>query len=214
MSDSEDEAALRDGGKIDKEQLRKIEANDRKVDKKEKRRKRLENMGIKEDQSGSEFEDEPKSDADGSGDEGTKKKEEEKEVEHKSLVKKDDEIKRSQFLGEKYGHYKIGTYMRIEVKIDKKVSRQLEPDFPITLCSLKHQELGFAFLRVKIKKHRWYPHVLKTRDPVTFSVGWRKFQSIPIFTMQDESMKGESTMRMIKYTPKFGHCYAVFYGPT
>ena len=59
MSDSEDEAALADGAKIDKEQLRKIEANDRKVDKKEKRRKRLENMGIKEDQSGSEFESEP-----------------------------------------------------------------------------------------------------------------------------------------------------------
>lgn len=56
MSDSEDEAALKDGEKIDKEQLRRIEANDRKVDKKEKRRKRLENMGIKEEQSGSEFE--------------------------------------------------------------------------------------------------------------------------------------------------------------
>lgn len=96
-------------------------------------------------------------------------------MEHKPLVKKAEEIKKSLFLGEKYGHYKIGTYMRIEVKIDKKVSRQLEPDFPITLCSLKHQELGFAFLRVKIKKHRWYPHVLKTKDPITFSVGWRKF---------------------------------------
>ncbi len=49
MSDSEDEAALKDGEKIDKEQLRKIEDNDRKVDKKEKRRKRLENRGIKEE---------------------------------------------------------------------------------------------------------------------------------------------------------------------
>jgi len=48
MSDSEEEA-LNDGEKIDKEQLRRIEANDRKVDKKEKRRKRLENMGIKEE---------------------------------------------------------------------------------------------------------------------------------------------------------------------
>lgn len=49
MSDSEDEIALNDGKKIDKEQLRKIEDNDRKVDKKEKRRKRLENRGIKEE---------------------------------------------------------------------------------------------------------------------------------------------------------------------
>ena len=132
MSDSEDEAALKDGEKIDKEQLRKIEDNDKKVDKKEKRRKRLENKGIKEDQSGSEFNDQ--SDGEASGEE----KKETKEVEHKPLIKKDEDVKKSLFLGEKFGHYKIGTYMRIEVKIDKKVSRQLEPDFPITLCSLKH----------------------------------------------------------------------------
>lgn len=69
-------------------------------------------------------------------------------------------------------------------------------------------------MRVKIKKHRWYPHVLKTRDPVTFSVGWRKFQSVPIYTMEDDSIQGEHKSRMIKYTPKFGFCYAVFYAPT
>jgi len=32
-----------------------------------------------------------------------------------------------------------------------------------------------AYVRVKIKKHRWYPHVLKTKDPLTVSIGWRKF---------------------------------------
>ena len=70
-----------------------------------------------------------------------------------------------------------------------------------------------AYVRVKIKKHRWYPHVLKTKDPVTFSCGWRKFQSIPVYTMEDESGNAEVNMRMIKYTPKFGYCYAVFYSP-
>ena len=49
MSDSENEA---EG--IDKEQLHKIEANDIKTDKKHKRNKRLENRGIKPDESGSE----------------------------------------------------------------------------------------------------------------------------------------------------------------
>ena len=86
-----------------------------------------------------------------------------------------EQIKKSQFLGEKFGHYKIGAYLRITIRLDKTISRKLEPDYPIVLCSLKHQELGFAFVRVKIKKHRWYPHVLKTKDPVTFSIGWRKF---------------------------------------
>ena len=103
--------------------------------------------------------------------------------------------------------------MRIEVEIDKEISRKLEPEYPVVLCSLKHQESGLAFVRVKIKKHRWYPHVLKNKDPVTFSIGWRKFQSIPVFTMEDETGNSEVNMRMIKYTPKFGFCYGVFYSP-
>lgn len=116
-------------------------------------------------------------------------------------------------MGEKFGHFKIGTYMRIELKLDKGISRKIKPEYPVVLCSLKQHELNFAFLRVKIKKHRWYPHVLKTKDPVVFSIGWRKFQSIPVYTMEDEANL-ESSMRMIKYTPKFGFSYGVFYGPT
>jgi ribosome biogenesis protein BMS1 len=65
-------------------------------------------------------------------------------------------------------------------------------------------------LRVKIKKHRWYPHIMKNKDPLIFSIGWRKFQTLPVYCMEDENQR----MRMIKYTPKFGYCYAAFYGPS
>lgn len=115
---------------VDKEQLRKIEENDIKTDKKAKRKKRLENKGIKDDSSGSEAEDSGSED-----EEGNKK---EKEVKHPDLVKSKDEITKSQFLGEKFGHFKIGVYIRIECKLDKKISRRLVPDHPIVLCSLKH----------------------------------------------------------------------------
>jgi len=114
MSDSDNE----DTGKIDKEQLRKIEANDIKVDKKAKRKKRLENMGIKVDESGSEAESSSsENEASGEEGDGTKKNTSKKEVEkeHAPLKKSDAEIKKSQFLGEKYGHFKIGSYLRIEV---------------------------------------------------------------------------------------------------
>jgi ribosome biogenesis protein BMS1 len=114
---------------------------------------------------------------------GDKKGEKEvKAKEHKPVKKSPDEIKKSLFLGEKYGHYKIGNYVRIEIQVEKKFSRQLNPEYPVILCSLKHQETGFAYVRVKIKKHRWYPHIMKTKDPLTFSMGWRKFQSIPVYT--------------------------------
>lgn len=123
------------------------------------------------DDSGSEIESSAEEDAEGEKED----KKEEKEVENRPVKRTQEEIKKSLFLGEKYGHYKIGTYVRIEVQLDKDISRKLEPDFPIVLCSLKQQELSFAFLRVKIKKHRWYPHVMKTKDPIVFSMGWRKF---------------------------------------
>lgn len=130
----------------------------------------------------------------------------------KTIFKTNEEIKKSLFLGEKFGHYKLGTYVRIEIEVEKKFSRQLNPEYPVVLCSLKHQETGYSFLRVKIKKHRWYPHILKTKDPVTFSMGWRKFQSVPVYSVQGEDVNDR--MRMIKYTPKFGFAYAIFYGPT
>lgn len=106
----------------------------------------------------------------------------------------------------------MGTFVRIELKIQKKFSRSLIPEYPVVLCSLRHQETQMAFLKVKIKKHRWYPHILKTKDPLILSIGWRKFQALPVYCMEDEQLG--SRLRMIKYTPKFGFCYAVFYGPT
>jgi ribosome biogenesis protein BMS1 len=94
--------------------------------------------------------------------------------------------------------------------VDKKNSRTLSPNYPLILCSLRHQETGFAFAKVKIKKHRWFPHILKSRDPLIFSIGWRKFQSVPVLVQTDV----DTRLRSIKYTPKFGHCEAVFYCPT
>ena len=186
-----------------------------KVDKREKKKKRMDSRNEKPDEtdSGSEFESEDE-DGEDEGKGKDKKAKEEESKGHAPLKKSEEEIRKASFLGEKFGHYKIGTYVRVELKLNKEISRKLEPDFPIVLCSLKHQELSYAFLRVKIKKHRWYPHIMKTRDPITFSIGWRKFQSIPIFTMEDDQIQGEHKMRMIKYTPKFGFCYAVFYAPT
>jgi hypothetical protein len=66
------------------------------------------------------------------------KKEDDDATNRKDAKKSQDEIKKSLFLGEKYGHYKIGTYVQIEIQVEKKFSRMLEPEYPIVLCSLKH----------------------------------------------------------------------------
>lgn len=60
-----------------------------------------------------------------SDEEGKKNKEVkmEQSKEHKPILKDKDEIKKSCFLGVKYGHYKMGSYVRIEIQVEKKFSR-------------------------------------------------------------------------------------------
>ena len=111
MSDSDEEGKDKEGKTIDKEQLKKIEGNAIKGTKQDKKRKRMENKGIKVDTDSDENSEDIE---DASGDEdlsGKKKEKKEEEVKHKDVKKSDDEIRKGMFLGEKYGHYKIGTYV-------------------------------------------------------------------------------------------------------
>ena len=100
-----------------------MEENTRKGSKEDKKRKRMMNKGhtleTDSDENSEDIDEQ-------SGDEekqGVKKKKKEEEKQHKPVKKTDEQIKKSQFLGEKYGHFKIGTYVRIEIQVDKKFSR-------------------------------------------------------------------------------------------
>lgn len=129
MSDSDEEGKDKAGNALDKEQLRRMEQNEVKGTKQDKKRKRMENKGVKvetdsDENSLDELED--NSDDDKNNLEKSKAKQEAKEEEskeHKPLVKSREEIKRAAFMGEKFGHFKIGTYVRIEIQVEKKFSR-------------------------------------------------------------------------------------------
>ncbi|KAI9597342.1 hypothetical protein BDF19DRAFT_434779 [Syncephalis fuscata] len=105
--------------------------------------------------------------------------------------------------------YMPGTYVRVLVKsMPCEFVTHFNPSYPVVLGGLLPSEESFGFVQVRIKRHRWHPKILKTNDPLIFSIGWRRFQSIPLYSLDDGTRN-----RMLKYTPEHMHCLATFYGP-
>jgi len=85
-----------------------------------------------------------------------------------------------------------------------------EPCTPIIVGGLQPGEERLGVLVARVKKHRWHKKVLKSQDPLTFSIGWRRFQSLPLYATKDANLR----LRNLKYTPEHMHCHALFYGPS
>ncbi|KAF2639483.1 DUF663-domain-containing protein [Massarina eburnea CBS 473.64] len=107
------------------------------------------------------------------------------------------------------GH-KAGTYARIVLeKVPYEFSANFNPRYPVLVGGLAPTEERFGYVQVRIKRHRWHKKILKTNDPLIFSLGWRRFQATPIYSIHENRMRH----RMLKYTPEHMHCHGTFYGP-
>jgi ribosome biogenesis protein BMS1 len=108
------------------------------------------------------------------------------------------------------GH-RAGEYVRIEVSgVPPELFEHFTASRPLILGGVLPHERGMSLLRLRLKRHRWSPRVLKNGDPLIFSIGWRRFQSIPIYSMRDPNERN----RFVKYTPEHMHCEATIWGPT
>eukprot|EP00924_Labyrinthula_sp_SR-Ha-C_P000237 snap_masked-scaffold_25-processed-gene-1.16-mRNA-1 protein AED:0.00 eAED:0.00 QI:0/-1/0/1/-1/1/1/0/1165 len=165
-------------------------------------------------------------------DEFLKRENEKKEVQQ-SLNKTEfadvDPLNRQEMEG-----IKPGSYLRIcfdfkTLKIDYPIVDKALGSLkrPLILGGLNLGEQGLTYVHCRIRRHRWWtrpgkgknevvPAILKSNDPLVFSFGWRRFQSLPIYYMYDKFQSTSelaSKRRFLKYTPEHMHCQAVFYGP-
>ncbi|KAI0465055.1 hypothetical protein LJB42_000273 [Komagataella kurtzmanii] len=106
--------------------------------------------------------------------------------------------------------YRAGSYVKLTFKnVPMEFVENFNPIYPVIVGGLLQTEEKFGYLNVRIRRHRWHKKILKTNDPLVLSLGWRRFQTLPIYTTTDSRTR----TRMLKYTPEHAYCGATFYGP-
>ncbi|CAN3368637.1 ribosome biogenesis protein Bms1p [Diutina catenulata] len=106
--------------------------------------------------------------------------------------------------------YRAGSYVKLVFRnVPCEFIENMSPEYPVIVGGLLPTESRFGIMNARIRRHRWHKKILKSQDPLILSLGWRRFQTLPIYTTSDSRTRN----RMLKYTPEHAYCFASFYGP-
>ncbi|CCD25469.1 GTPase BMS1 NDAI_0F01500 [Naumovozyma dairenensis CBS 421] len=106
--------------------------------------------------------------------------------------------------------FKAGSYVRIVFdNVPMEFIENFDPKYPVIMGGLLPTEMKFGIVNARLRRHRWHKKILKSNDPLVLSLGWRRFQTLPIYTTSDSRTR----TRMLKYTPEHTFCNASFFGP-
>ncbi|KAI3888707.1 hypothetical protein MKX03_012896 [Papaver bracteatum] len=108
------------------------------------------------------------------------------------------------------GGFRAGTYVSLELHdVPFEMVKHYDPCRPVLVGGISLEEENLGYIQVKLKRHSWHTKLLKTKDPMIVSVGWRRYQTRPIYAFKDR----HGRYRALNHTPKNKPCLAVFWAP-
>ncbi|XP_026422363.1 ribosome biogenesis protein BMS1 homolog isoform X2 [Papaver somniferum] len=105
--------------------------------------------------------------------------------------------------------FRRGTYLRFGVLgVPFEMVTNYNPCQPILVGSISRAEDNVGHMQVRLMQHSWHMNMLKTKDPIIVSVGWRRYQTTPIYYQVSYRRH-----KMLEFTPVGEPCLATFWGP-
>lgn len=101
-----------------------------------------------------------------------------------------------------------GKYVKLVMRLPEALKDIYSPHNPLLLGANREEELSLTYIQGRVKRHRWYKKTLKTKEAHYVSMGWRRFQTVPVFSVKDPVRN-----RMLKYIPESMACSISFFGP-
>ncbi|GAB0093888.1 BMS1 [Sergentomyia squamirostris] len=106
--------------------------------------------------------------------------------------------------------FRAGMYVRMSFRdVSCEFVEYFDATYPILIGSLNMIEQNVGYVTCSVKKHRWYKKLLKSEDPLIISLGWRRFQTRPVYAKVEDNLKH----RFLKYTPNHVMCSMTYWGP-
>ncbi|KAI3834763.1 hypothetical protein MKW92_029559 [Papaver armeniacum] len=105
--------------------------------------------------------------------------------------------------------FRRGTYLRFGVLgVPFEMVSNHNPCQPILVGGISRAEDNVGHVQVRLTQHIWHKNMLETKDPIIVSVGWRRYQTTPIYYQVSHGRR-----KMLEFTPVHEPCLATFWGP-